>query len=100
MRKILLLLIMTATLSACVSIFLTTTDKVKNVQTGMTEKQVIGIMGGDYTLEGAHGNTRIISYPVHNTDWLYRFYFVDNRLESFERIQIYRPHNHSPQPGN
>lgn len=87
MKRLLLLFFAALALSGCYA-FHTAADKVKEVEIGMTEKQVIGIMGKDYAVDSAWDNTRVISYAVFNTDWIYKFYFVNNRLESFERIHI------------
>lgn len=66
----------------------------KNVHIGMTEKEVVQIMGKHYEIVGAAANTRVIKYNTADVDYEYRFLFVNNRLESFskERVPQSRPH--------
>ncbi len=105
MKKIFLICFAALVLSSCASLVdaMQVDDRVKKVEVGMTEREVIGIMGRSYELVGADGDMRVIAYGA---DWVdgettseYRFHFRNGRLRSFnkEHLDHGRPHRPDPQ---
>lgn len=103
MRKLLVLFITLSTCLPSCSLFdqMSVDRRVRKVEIGMTEKEVIRIMGRSYEIVGASGNMRIINYPAP-PDYEYRFRFVGGRLESFakERTSTHPQNNRPQHPDN
>jgi hypothetical protein len=94
MKKAFFILFAAVALSSCAGLFYTTSERVKSVQIGMSEQEVIEIMGRHHDVVGATATTRTLGWGVYNDGERvaeYRFVFVDGRLESFNKEFIYRP---------
>ncbi len=91
-------------LSSCTAYFegIQVSDNVKKVEVGMTEREVVGIMGRDYEVVEVHGGTRVIAYWQTASDGTpvteYRFHFRDGRLQSFSK-EDGRRHHPTHRPG-
>ena len=103
MKKIFLLCFAAAVLSSCAALVdaMQADDRVKRVEVGMTEREVIGIMGGSYQVVGADGDMRVIAYGTDLAEGgsataEYRFYFRGGRLQSFEKERINQHQPHRP----
>lgn len=98
MKRILLILLAVITLSSCSGTYkLTRTDEnVKKVKIGMTEQQVVRIMGKKYILVTAVASHKVIQYPSSQDSYGYKFHFEDKKLESFTRecVDNHNRHHH------
>jgi hypothetical protein len=94
MKKTIFILLAAVALSSCAELFYITSERIKNVQIGMSEDEVVRIMGRNYDVVGATATTRTLGYGVYDDgDRVaeYRLVFVNGVLDSFNKEFIYRP---------
>ncbi len=88
-----------AILCSCAELYLTAGDRIKNVVIGMSEQEVIGIMGKYYDVVGANADTKTLAWGMLSDGKRvseYRLLFVDGKLHSYHKEHLGDPHIPNP----
>lgn len=95
MKKAILICLAALAIASCATPASTTASyNARKVEIGMTEREVIRIMGRDYDVVAARANTRTLVWGYNNDrntrSSEYRMVFVDGKLHSFRNEQVKR----------
>jgi hypothetical protein len=101
MKKIIVLCFAAVALASCASVgkYLSIEKNIRKVEIGMTEREVVAIVGNHYEVGGMARNMKTLMYDYQMDDGSrkqYLFTFVDGKLQSYEtRFLTSNVHDHS-----
>lgn len=101
MKRIMLIASLIILLSGCASQFGVANlgSKVRQIEIGMTKKEVVKILGTSYDVVGAgwreQGKEEVIKYYGLNAYGYYVFHFLDNELMEFYHEMPPQPIDHN-----
>ncbi len=70
MKKLLMILVMTVMLAACGTAY---NAQLKQVQLGMTQEQIVALMGDKYTSSQSNGNESLEYVDKYKYHWIFEF---------------------------
>lgn len=91
-KKLFLMLLLSAMLSSCVSLFYTTDKNIRKLELGMTEEEVIQVMGKSYEIIARTEDSFTLGYKSASDEY-YRLKFAYDQLVEWDKVWLKDTYN-------